>query len=453
MTRLAGTRPKLLVVGKDARTHAIVAACVASPQRPRVFGLTELPIPGLVEQCERVFIGSLLDVDGLVKIAREVEPDLVIIGPEEPLGAGFTDALRRLGIAVFGPTRQLAAIEWSKSWARRLLDQHRIAGNPEYRVFDSKAGLRQYMVELGDVVVKPDGLTAGKGVRVMGEHLHCVDDALSYAEAIVEKDGRVEIEERLEGEEFSLQTITDGETVIHCPLAQDHKRAREGDQGPNTGGMGSYSCPDFSLPFLDRNDVAEAQSINEQVIDALARETGERYKGVLYGGFIATGKGVRLIEYNSRFGDPEALNVIPLLRADFVDLCAAAAAGELQRVEYDFEPKATVCKYIVPSTYPEPLATDERIVVPEELTAARGLRWYWAACEQREDGVYLTSSRSGAVVGIADSLGEAESLAEHGASLLVGPVRHRRDIGTADLVDARIAHMRSLRGERIGAHN
>ncbi len=454
MTDTDATDAKLrvLAIGTDARTDALLAACAASPQRPELYAFSELRSPGLLEKCRRVFTGSPTDMDALVGIAREVRPDLAVIGPEAPLERGCVDALRSLGIPSFGPSRKLAAIESSKAWARRLLDGHRIPGNPEYRSFDAGDGLRGYMEELGSFVVKPDGLTAGKGVRVLGEHLDSIEEAVEYAEAVLAREGRVLVEERLDGEEFSLQTITDGESVIHCPVVQDHKRAFEGDRGPNTGGMGSYSCPDFSLPFLDSDDVTAARSINERVIDALARETGEPYRGVLYGGFMATRDGVRLIEYNCRFGDPEAMNVLSILETDFVALCMAVARGGLASVPYSFQPRATVCKYVVPLAYPDPpdpAARGARIAVADRHRDAPDLKWYWAACTQEEDGddVFLTSSRSGAFVGIGDSLAEAEATAERAACDLerAGAVRHRADIGRADAIEARVRHMRSLR--------
>jgi phosphoribosylamine---glycine ligase len=453
---MTSSSQRILIIGKDARTDAIAAACAASPQQPELFALTELPIPGLLEKCRAVRYGSLLDLEPARDAAREFRPNLAIIGPEEPLEAGYADEFRSLGIAVFGPSKQLAAIESSKSWARSLLDRYGISGNPDYRVFASSDGLRKYMEDLGSFVVKPDGLTGGKGVRVFGEHLHAIDEALDYAQTTLADDGKVQIEQRLDGEEFSLQTITDGADVIHCPVVQDHKRAFDGDRGPNTGGMGSYSCPDLSLPFLDPDDVAVAQSINEQVIDVLARETGEPYRGVLYGGFMATRDGVRLIEYNCRFGDPEAMNILPLLDADFVELCAAAAHGRLETVKRSWKQKATVCKYLVPRDYPGTAAETERIDLPDELRQSPHVRWYWAACREEDDAVFLTSSRSGAFVGIGDSLEEAERIAEGAAQKLEehnkGSVRHRRDIGSAKLVNRRVDHMRSIRStHRVAA--
>lgn len=443
MTQLS-RKLKVLVVGKDARTDAMAAACLVSDQPSELYAMSDMPTPGLIEKCMRVFIGPVVDSHFRQRVIAELRPDLVLVGPEEPLAAGFIDELEAEGIAAFGPSQKLARVESSKSWAREILDRHGIPGNPAYRVIKAPQDLRPYMEQLGDFVIKPDGLTAGKGVRVFGEHMNSIEEALDYAEGLVAADGRVQIEERLDGEEFSLQTITDGKAVIHCPLVQDHKRAFANDRGPNTGGMGSYSCSNFSLPFLDESDVTAAHSISEQVIDALAREVGKPYRGVLYGGFIATARGVQLIEYNARFGDPEAMNVLPLLQGDFIELCAAATRGELGRISASFSSKATVCKYVVPAAYPETVPEPGQIALPDGALSD-ATRWFWAACEQRDDYTALTGSRSGAVVGLGDTLEEAERCAEDVAASVEGDVRHRSDIGRPEIVKARVDHMNSLR--------
>ena len=325
------------------------------------------------------------------------------------------------------------------------MDRYAIPGNPRYRTFSDENGLRPYLEELGDFVVKPDGLTGGKGVKLLGEHLESLDDAYEYAIDVIATHRKVIIEERLEGEEFSLQTITDGKGWVHCPLVQDHKRADPGDRGANTGGMGSYSYSDFSLPFLSADDVAQAQRINEQVISALHKETGRDYRGVLYGGFIATSDGIRLIEYNARFGDPEAMNVLPLLENDLFELCESVAHGRLSEIDVRFRQQATVCKYVVPEAYPDKKGIGDPIDVPTERLTDPNLRYYWAAVEERESGTVLTGSRAVAFVGIGDDLAEAEQRAEAGASSVQGNVRHRKDIGSQELVQKRIDHMKALR--------
>lgn len=437
---------RVLLYGTDARTDALAGQCLLSRHRPTLFGYSEISVPGLIDKCRGgVEFGSLTDLAAMVEYARAVRPDLVIIGPEGPLGAGLADAILELGIPCFGPREALARVETSKTWTRTLAAEHGVEGAPTFTVVDDLDQLADVLASYPRFVVKPDGLTGGKGVRVLGEQLQTVEAAHAYAAEMLEQDGIVLIEECLEGQEFSLMSLTDGETVVHCPVVQDHKRAYDGDTGPNTGGMGSYSCADFSLPFLSGADIAQARLINEQMVQALRGRTGLPYQGVLYGGFMATADGVRLIEYNARFGDPEAMNVLPLLTTDFVDVCLAVATGTLAGLAVEFAPKATVCKYVVPKGYPDVRADSERLVVPEELADVPGLRCFWAASETRDGGTWLTNSRAVAFVGIADSLEEAERLAEHGASQVGGPVRHRKDIGTAIAVQARVEHMQRLR--------
>ncbi|MCX5643271.1 MAG: phosphoribosylamine--glycine ligase [Phycisphaerae bacterium] len=437
---------RVLVLGKDARTDAIAAACAASPQGTQTFAYSEYNNPGLLRRCRgHLKLGPLTAVREIQDYAKSIGTDLAIIGPEEPLNAGVVDGLEDVGIPCFGPYKELAKIETSKAWARQLLATHHIPGNPEFRVFKSSDGLSDYLRKLGDFVVKPDGLTGGKGVRLSGEHLASISEAVDYANQLFATHGCVVIEEKLEGEEFSLQTITDGEALIHCPVVQDHKRAYEGDVGPNTGGMGSYSCADFSLPFLDMSDIEQAKAINAAVVKAIRETTGRPYRGVLYGGFIATASGVRLIEYNARFADPEGMNIIPLLQTDFVQLCYAVAKGHLRDINVAFQPRATVCKYVVPQGYPTEVVRNKPINIPPSLLVREDVRTFFAGVDQQDDTLYLTGSRGVAFVGIAETLEKAERLAEDAAGSVQGLVRHRTDIGTKRLLDTRIAHMARLR--------
>jgi phosphoribosylamine--glycine ligase len=453
MSNIISEGIRILVIGKDARTDAIAAACDASPYGTRTFAYSEYKNPGFVKRCKDLHLHSLTDTKEIQKYAKSKKIELAIIGPEEPLNAGVVDALEEIGVPCFGPYQELAKIETSKKWARELLATYGISGNPEFRVFKSTDGLAAYLHELHDFVVKPDGLTGGKGVRLSGEHLRSIDEAVDYAKEMIQIHGSVVVEEKLEGEEFSLQTITDGETSIHCPIVQDHKRAYEGDIGPNTGGMGSYSCANLSLPFLEKADVDEAKAINTSVIQAIRAKTGKPYRGVLYGGFIATAKGTRLIEYNARFADPESMNIIPLLNTDFVELCYAVAKGCLKDIKVAFETKATVCKYVVPQGYPIKPEKDEIITIPKSTLEKDDVRTYYAGVSLGDDRkLHLTGSRAIAFVGIAETLDKAESLAENAANSVKGPVRHRTDIGTKKLLDMRIAHMAMLRPNSFKNH-
>src|SRR5207237_327371 len=215
------------------------------------------------------------------------------------------------------------------------------------------------------IVVKADGLAAGKGVVVAmteGEALAAVD--MMFGGGLGEAGAEVVIEEFMEGEEASFFALCDGEHALPLATAQDHKRAFDGDKGPNTGGMGSYSCADFSLPFLTPEDVEAAKSGNQLIIDAIRAETGKPYRGVLYGNYMCTRSGLKLIEYNARFADPEALNILPLLETDFLDICLSVVENRLHTVSVQFEHKATVCKYVVPNGYPDKPVRDCRIELP-----------------------------------------------------------------------------------------
>ncbi len=226
-----------------------------------------------------------------------------------------------------------------------------------------------------DLAIKPIGLTGGKGVRIMGEQVDRAG-AIAYVKSL---NGGVVLEERLIGEEFTLQAFVDGTHLIPMPLVQDHKRAFEGDLGPNTGGMGSYSMPDHMLPFVSDTDYKKALAIMQSTVAALER-TGHPYKGILYGQFMNTAKGPKVIEFNARFGDPEAMNVLSLLSSDLSDIVVKITTGSLSAANVCFEQKATVCKYIVPSGYPDSPAKGDPVTIGTQT----GALLYYANVEERE---------------------------------------------------------------------
>jgi len=237
-------------------------------------------------------------------------------------------------------------------------------------------------------------------------------------------------------------SFCDGTTLKHMPAIQDHKRAYDGDLGPNTGGMGTYSDCNHSLPFLNKEDLQEAKNINTATSIAIKNKCGEGFKGVLYGGFMATESGVKLIEYNARFGDPEAMNVLSLLKSDFIDICIAIADETLKDIDVSFQKKATVCKYAVPDGYPDSPIKGQRIDV-SNIKNADNL--FFASVDYKDGGLVEAGSRTVAVVGISNSISEAEKIAEAEISCIEGPLFHRSDIGKKDVVQKKIDHMRSLR--------
>ena len=433
----------ILVIGSGAREHAIVRAVEQSPKNKKIFCLGSNVNPGIAELCSDFTVANINHTQTITDYAEKKAADLAIIGPENPLAIGVADALWDVGVKVVGPMKDLAQIETSKAFARDLLTDYNIPGNPKYKTFSSLGGVTEFLNELGEnYVVKFDGLAGGKGVKVSGDHLHSHDDAKVYCQELVEKGGIFVIEEKLIGQEFSLMSFCDGETLKHMPAVQDHKRAYDGDTGPNTGGMGTYSDGDHSLPFLTKNDINQAHEINIATAKALKNKFGYGYKGVLYGGFIATADGVKLIEYNARFGDPEAMNVLSLLESDFIEICNGITDGRLNQVDVRFKNKATVCKYAVPEGYPDNPVKGEAIDLsnidnPDTL--------FYASVDIHNGQLIEAGSRTVAVVGIAETISAAEQIAEKEVSTVGGPLFHRADIGTDVLVQQRVEQMELLR--------
>ena len=772
---------KVLLIGNGAREHAL-AETILKSKDTNLYAFMSKKNPGIAKISSEYVIADLSDFDELKKFCEKVKPDIAMIGPEGPLDIGIVDFLETINIPAIGPKKEQARLETSKSFTRELMKKYNIEGNPLFRSFESSEGIWEFMGEIDEVVVKPDGLTGGKGVKVQGDHFDSKEQALAYCTEVLESHPSVIVEEKLEGEEFSLQCLTDGITVIDSPPVQDHKRAYNGDKGPNcysfdteilsengwktfnklkrnekvmtfdpkkkllefkkprniywrkyngkmihfqhreldllvtpshrmlvknrktnrtrvskaedlvgennvfltgiwkgtspkyyniegfdykfnrklkkqkilfidwvrfmglflsegytcdtvkehriyicqtrksryfkdfekilsklpfkfsydekwskfrinsvqlcktlkkygtsrekyipdyiknakkahiieflnafcmgdgsvhngrmrfhsgsknlindiqelilkigksgiittdkrkkmlnpinkkyykannvysieikletfvgirkkdikvinykdyigcvtvqsgfvvvrrnnrvaisgnTGGMGSYSCENHLLPFLKKEDVDAAHRITEKVAKAIYKETGQYYVGIMYGGFIVTKNGVKLIEYNARFGDPEAMNVLPLLKTDCGKVCEAMVSQNLKNIKLEFEKKATVCKYAVPEGYPEDPVEGKKVELDKDAKA----NVYYASVNEKDGEIFMSSSRAIAFVGIAGSIEEAEKIAEDAVSNVKGPVFHRTDIGTQKLLQRRVDHMKELRND------
>jgi len=233
------------------------------------------------------------------------------------------------------------------------------------------------------------------------------------------------IEEKLQGPEFSLLSFSDGEHLAHMPVVQDHKRLLEGDKGPNTGGMGTYTLANHLLPFLNESDVAAAQAMNEAVVKALREETGESYQGILYGGFMKTADGIKVIEFNARFGDPESINLLGLLETHFIEICEAIVTGKLNQTEVKFAKQASVCKYLVPPGYPDHPEKGGLLDISQAKTSSL----HYASVEAAGNKLKMLGSRALAVLAVADNLAVAEQVVEANIANIKGEFRHRRDIG------------------------
>ncbi|KZX16326.1 phosphoribosylamine--glycine ligase [Methanobrevibacter filiformis] len=422
----------VLVVGTGAREHAI---CESLKDDVKLFAYMNNKNPGIARITDYKQ-GDEGDIKKVAEFAAEKNIDIAVIGPEAPLGKGIVDELEKVGVSSVGPNINAAKIETDKSFMRNLFEEYKIPGSLTYKVFDNYQDISDFLDDYEkDVVVKPVGLTGGKGVKIVGDHLKDNNEAKAYGKEVIDsKMGgfpQVIIEERLVGEEFTIQAFSDGDHLAAMPAAQDHPHAFEGNQGPITGGMGSYSDSNGLLPFLSKKDYDYAVSIMEKTIKAIKNKASP-YKGILYGQFMLCEDGPRLIEYNARFGDPEVMNVLPLIKTPMIDVCESIVDGNLKNVE--FETKASVCKYIVPAGYPETKYADELIKVDEEKINALGAKVFYAAVKQKDDGVYTTSSRALGIVGTGDTIESSEKIAEDACKFVSGNVYHRRDIGTDKLL-------------------
>lgn len=412
---------KVLVVGGGGRCHAIVKALKRSPRVGKIFCAPGNA--GIAEDAECVAIG-VEDVDALVKFVGENGIDMTVVGPEAALAAGLVDALEAAGHKAFGPTKAAARIESSKEFAKQIMKRHGVP-TAGYEAFDDFDAAWEYVKNRPlPAVIKYDGLAAGKGVVV----------ALSYEEAeaalrdmLLDASfgkGRVVVEDFLDGPEFSFMCVVSGRKVYPLAMAQDHKRAYDGDKGPNTGGMGAYS----PVPFVTEEVRATAlRDIMQRTADAMADE-GVPFKGVLYGGLILTADGPKVIEFNARFGDPETEVVLPRLKSDFYDLVEAAVDGRDCATEWSAE--AYLGVVLASKGYPGSYKKGVEIKGLDNVDA----EVYHMGTKRDGDRILTAGGRVLMVVGKGKNIAEANEAAKAEIAKIDCPeLFHRTDIGKASL--------------------
>jgi len=419
------SRLRILVVGSGGREHALVWKLAQSPRAAKIYCAPGNA--GIAQHAECVPI-SVLDVTALADFAAEQKIDLTVVGPEAPLAAGVVDVFKERGLRVFGPERKAAVLESSKVWSKGFFARHDLPTG-FFASFDVADDAIAYLdTQTYPVAVKADGLAAGKGVTIAQtreQAVEAITDSLVRG-AFGESGHRVVIEEFLEGPEVSMMAISDGTHLYALPASQDHKRIFDNDEGPNTGGMGCYSPVPIFPEEMYQNTL---ENILKPTIAAMATE--ERpFVGCLYAGLVLTSEGPKLLEYNCRFGDPEAQVVLPRLDADLVELLDAAVDGRLPDLVAAASTGAAVCVAMASGGYPGEYETGKLIDGLEKLAGRDDVVVFHAATKQTDEGLVTSGGRVLGVTGLGESLPKALETAYAAVGEIQFEGAHwRRDIG------------------------
>ena len=416
---------KVLVIGGGGREHALVWKIAQSPMVGKLFCAPGNP--GTAQLAQNVEI-AVDDLQGLLDFAKGEGIGLTVVGPELPLSLGLADLFEEHGLKVFGARKNAAMIETSKAFSKELMQKYQVP-TAAYGVFTEVEPAVSFIDRTGiPIVIKADGLAAGKGViiaQTREEAVAAVVDMLS-GNAFGAAGSRVVVEEFLKGEEASFLAFTDGVRIIPLASAQDHKAVFNGDQGPNTGGMGAYSPAPVVTPAIHEKAMAE---VMRRTVDGLAAE-GRPYRGVLYAGLMIDGESVKTLEFNARFGDPECQPLLMRMKSDIVPILLATAAGNLEGVEIEWHDKAAVCVVLAAKGYPGDYPKGDPICGLDQAGRLDDLVVFHAGTRTAKGGVVTSGGRVLGVTDLGASVQEAIDRAYQGVSLISWPGMHyRRDIG------------------------
>jgi phosphoribosylamine--glycine ligase len=421
-----GVEMKILVIGSGGREHALVWKLAQSPRVEKIYCA---PGNGGIAQLAECVAISPDDIPGLIQFVKQEGIELTVVGPEDPLLNGIVNQFAAAGLLIYGPSREAAMIEGSKSYAKKLMRKYNIP-TAAYEEFTDYETAWSYVQHHGvPIVIKADGLAAGKGVIVA----HSLDEArvaleqMLTAGAYGKAGAKVVIEEFLQGEELTLLSFVDGSAVLTMEPAQDHKAVYDGDLGPNTGGMGCYSPVPHIPDVMIKRAVKE---IIQPVAQAMVQE-GTPFRGILYTGLMITADGPKVIEFNARFGDPETEVILPRLKNDLVDIFMKSLSGELNEIALEWSEESALTVIIASEGYPGRYQKNLPITGLERVNGESGLWVFHAGTVRDEEGTYRTSGgRVLAVTALGDSIAEAKEKAYQGVEQISFPGAHyRTDIG------------------------
>ena len=415
---------KVLVLGSGGREHALVWKLRKSL---RISKLYCAPGNGGIAEDAECLAVDLKNLDSIVALGEQVRPDLTVVGPELPLTLGVVDEFTQRGWPVFGPSKAAAQLEWSKSFAKEFLQRHRIP-TAAYAICDSVEEVREALAHFhAPVVVKADGLAAGKGVVIAAskEEAASVAAEMFSGKMVGGAGSRVVLEECLKGDELSFLVLSDGERVAPLVGAQDHKRVGDGDTGPNTGGMGAYSTVDI---VDDKMRDWLVHHIAKPVVEGMKAE-GAEYKGVLYCGLMMTARGPMVLEFNCRFGDPETQPILMRLESDLVDALEASVAGRVSEGDFKWSTDASVCVVMASGGYPGTFEVGKKIAGLDEAGAVEGVKVFHAGTTKRDGAFYTAGGRvlgvSARAVELQTAVGRAYEACE---KIRFDGVHYRKDI-------------------------
>jgi phosphoribosylamine--glycine ligase len=398
---------KVAVIGGGGREHTIVWKLAQSPKVEKIYAIPGGP--GMKKLAECVPLDTN-DLEGLAQWAKEHAIDLTVVGPEAPLVAGIVDVFKAHGLMIFGPSAKAAEIEGSKIFSKELMEKYGVP-TAFFKVCSDLEEAKAYVREKGaPIVIKADGLAAGKGVVVAmteAEALEALEEMMGTEHKFGSAGNRVVIEEFMDGEECSLLCFTDGRTIVPMIPAQDHKRVNDGDQGPNTGGMGAYAPAPVMTDALKQKTM---DTIVRPVVEALARE-GRPYSGCLYAGLMIKGDSIKVVEFNCRFGDPETQVVLPLLDGDLAEIMMACATGTLSPDMVRWSPKAAVCVVMASGGYPASYPKGIAITGLAEADALKDVVVFHAGTKEVDGRIVTNGGRVLGVTAIDDSIARAKERA------------------------------------------